>query len=254
MLLDNQNFDRSEWQAWNSGKPLAAHLLNLNSGASAGKFRLFGHSMGNVVCSEALRILTKSGDTNVVHTYVSCQGALASHAYDPSTAVRVLTLENPVIPGGSLINADSGTRNIYAEFPVDGSPAYLAGIQGANNFINYHNNDDYALGSWCANQSLKPDIGSIHYRGYRYTPAIGFWQGYYGPDNIPVARILDEYSDRFEIFGMAAEARCYAIGAQPNVGGAFRNQLDLQAAFGFGKPGYDHSAQFNSNIQARHLF
>ena len=253
MLLDNRNFDRSEWRAWKSGTPLAAYLTTLNSGPYQGRVRLFAHSMGNIVCAEALRLLTAQGATDAVHTYVSCQGALASHtyAYDPLTSVeRVLTLENPIFSFGEFVGADDGTPNVYGNFPYPGDSCYLDGISGAKKFINYYNPDDYALACWCANQSLKPDhgVGGLY---YHYDTTRDFWFGGYSGGAPAPLRILNRVSDRYEIFSMAAEARCYATGAQQNVGGVFTIQLNLQAQFGFGNPASHHSAQFNSNIQSR---
>lgn len=253
LLIDNRNFDRSEWRAWKSGTPLAAYLTTLNSGTYQGRVRLFAHSMGNIVCAEALRLLTAQGATDAVHTYVSCQGALASHAYayDPSSSVeRVLTLENPKFSGGEFVGADDGTPNVYGNFPYPGDPPYLDGISGAAKFINYFNPDDYALAVVCVNQSLKPDygLGGLY---YHYDTTRDFWYGGYSAGAPAPLRILDRVADRYEIFSMAAEARCYATGAQPNVGGAFSGQLNLQADYGFGSASSHHSAQFNSSIQRR---
>lgn len=54
----------------------------------------------------------------------------------------------------------------------------------------------------------------------------------------------------YEIFAYCDEARCYALGAQANVGGVFSSggQLNLDAAYGFGNLHKGHSAQFNSDM------
>jgi hypothetical protein len=103
---------------------------------------------------------------------------------------------------------------------------------------------------FCANQSLKPDyeLGGLY---YHYDTMRDFWFGGYSAGAPAPLRILDRVADRYEIFANAAEARCYATGAQQNVGGAFLGQLNLQAAHGFGNAPSHHSAQFNSTIQRR---
>ena len=76
--LDNNqkdNFDLSEYQAWQSGSGLR-NLLTLLNGEYPGHVYLLGHSMGNVTVGEALRL---SGATRLVNTYVSSQAALSAH-------------------------------------------------------------------------------------------------------------------------------------------------------------------------------
>ena len=43
-----------------------------------GEVRMSSHSMGNVVCAEALKQCT----SNLVSVYASLQGAVPSHSYD----------------------------------------------------------------------------------------------------------------------------------------------------------------------------
>jgi hypothetical protein len=261
MILDMGNFNRSEFQAWRSGTALGKLLAyNLNAGQHAGKVRVFAHSMGNVVVGEALRQLAVGGWTNVVHTYVSCQGALASHAYDPQATVRSLTWKNPSVPGGELIPADDGTRNIYREYPTNSGAPYfsVAALPSVANFVNFHNVTDFALGNWEFNQSVKPD------GGYQWSVGNDFFIGsktiwYYANGNPYyqdlVTTNLYPIPDHFEIFSRAAEARCYAIGAQPSLAGPFSAEVNLSAEpFNFGNPSSHHSAQFNSSIQARWSF
>jgi len=261
MLLDMGNFNRSEQQAWKSGTALGKLLAyNLNAGQHAGKVRVFAHSMGNVVVGEALRQLAVGGWTNVVQTYVSCQGALASHAYDPQATVRMLTRKNPSVPGGELFYVDDGTRNLYSEYPVaPGSPYFtVAGMGGVANFVNYRNHRDFALGNWEYNQSVKPDSG------YQWSAGNDFFIGskvlaYYANGNPyyqdVVTTNLLPIPDHFEIFAHAAEARCYATGAQPWLAGPFSGEVDLNAPpYSFDDPSSHHSAQFNSSIQVRWSF
>lgn len=237
------NFQRSELQAWRSGEPLRKLLKSLNAGVHHDHVRVFAHSMGNVACGEAFRQLTQAGYTNEVHTYAAMQGALASHCYDFFAPVRTLSA------------ADSGTRNLFAEYPTpypSGQP-YLNGVRGARHFWNFLNRDDFALNMWKLNQDLKP--GSAVDGDYQWTQAHDFFVGWVGQGPQPpetVTRQLYSVPDRYEIFAGAAEARCWAIGAQPGLGGAFEGEVDLQSAgFDFSSPASHHSGQFNSTIQLR---
>lgn len=264
MVLEGRaNFNRSELQAWKSGTALGNLLANnLNAGQHAGKVRVFAHSMGNVAMGEALRQLAIDGWTNVVQTYVSCQGAVASHAYDVQATVRTLTMKNPSIPLGELIGADSLTRNIYWAYPVAPGTTYF-GVSGfasvaSQNIINYRNHRDFALGNWEFNQSVKPDGGYEWSAGndfFRGSKALGYdanWNPYYY--DIVTANLYP-IPHHFEIFSHAAEARCYAIGAQPWLTGPFSAEVDLnQPPFSFDDPSGHHSAQFNSSIQVRWSF
>lgn len=63
--------------------------------------------------------------------------------------------------------------------------------------------------------------------------------------------------DTYEIFARADEARCYAIGAQPNLGGPFvtAQQVDLQLPpYNYGREHKFHSGQFRSDNMSRHIF
>lgn len=171
------------------------------------------------------------------------QGALASHCYDFFAPVRTVSIDN-------------GTRNLFAEYPnpyPSGHP-YLDGVKGASRFCNFHNFRDFALDLWKANQDLKP--GSAVDGDYQWTQShdyfVGTAGGWGGQFSDIVTRQLYSVPDRYEIFSGAAEARCWAIGAQPGLAGAFQgNEVDLQAEFGFNDPASHHSGQFNSAIQVR---
>jgi hypothetical protein len=82
-------------------------------------------------------------------------------------------------------------------------------------------------------QDLKPD------RAFFYN-GINFFAG---------TCMLSLPQDTYQIFAYCDEARCYALGAQANVGGAFaENQLNLfDSPFNFGSEHKGHSAQFNSD-------
>ncbi|HLX68017.1 MAG TPA: alpha/beta hydrolase, partial [Verrucomicrobiae bacterium] len=87
-IFDADNFDNSEFNAWSSGEGLLGALNRLNN-QYPGQVYLMAHSMGNVVAGEALKL---AGSNQVVNTYIAMQGAVAAHAYDPTTDIRTNSL------------------------------------------------------------------------------------------------------------------------------------------------------------------
>ena len=221
VITDPDNFDNSEFQAWKSGVGLLALLNNLNA-LYPGHVYMFAHSMGNVVAGEALR---QAGNTQLVNTYVAMQAALASHAYDPTTPTRSLGIY------------DSGTPNRYAQYYTNGAANYFHGLLGAGTYVNFFNTNDFALSKWQIDQNLKPDVG------YSYQSSIDTWWQIHPILNTELVFPQDTY----EIFSYGDEARCYALGAQQDVGGVFTpaSQVELDAApYGFGSQHLFHSFQF----------
>jgi Alpha/beta hydrolase len=254
--IDFNNFNASEQRAWNSASPLAALLQNRSAifqlnGKS--QVRLFGHSMGNIVCSEALRLCHPQ--TAPIHTYISGQAAIAAHCWDS----REPESEGPrLMDSGSL---NTTTANVYRNYwqPSAGAdsprlwqehnrPSYLhqSYMPSDVKYINHYNRGDWALKSWELNQKLKP------FYGYNYTvipnvnPDIHFYKNH---------SLLTCPADRYEIFSWIAEARSYATGAEPATKGLFSEAVDLSAEpFFFDDKHKGHSAQFRSNIQKRWLY
>jgi esterase/lipase superfamily enzyme len=72
---EKNNYDNSEYQAWQSGQGLMNKLTDLNA-EYPGHVYLLAHSMGNVVAGEALRL---SGTSQIVKTYVASQAAISAH-------------------------------------------------------------------------------------------------------------------------------------------------------------------------------
>jgi len=135
------------------------------------------------------------------------QGAVASHAYDPTTPTRSLGVQ------------DSGTPNCYAYYWTSGAPCYFASSAGAGDYVNFFNANDWALNSdhWQLNQNFKPDGGY----GYNPVPPAFFYQG-------DETSHLNFPTNTYAIFAYCDEARCYALGAQANVGGAFQRGVTYQ--------------------------
>jgi Alpha/beta hydrolase of unknown function (DUF900) len=228
-----KTFDDSESNAWASAKGLLNLLTNLNA-EYPGHVYLTAHSHGNVVAGEALRL---AGNNHVVNTYVAMQGAIASHAYDPTTPVRTLD--------STGVNLDSGTPNRYAHYYTDSSPCYFNSSAGAGAYVDFFNTNDWALTQlWRPDEDLKPDTGYG-------------WDG----TNFYSGTIFHLYLlfpvDTYAIFSYCDEARCQALGAQVNVGGVFSTsrQIDLrQPPYNFGDPHIYHSGEFRSDYAQRWQF
>ena len=236
-ILDADNFDNSEFNAWSSAPALRGLLSSLN-GQYSGHVDMFAHSMGNVVAGEALKL---AGSSQVVNTYVAMQAAIASHAYDPATYVRTNDLNY------LGIGYNSRAPNYYASYYTNGAPSYFNGTAGAANYINFYNQRDYALACWEVDEDFKPD----DHAGFSYNSSANKFYligtELYFPHNTYV------------VFPYCATAFCYGLGEQANVGGAFLslgepNQLNLDSTFHFGNSHAGHSAEFNSDNMSRAAF
>ena len=85
LLFFGGNYVRTEEKAWNSANGLRDLLHQLNATDQyAGNVRVFAHSQGNIVASEALRQEAKSPNpnANLMHSYVTTNSAMAASAYD----------------------------------------------------------------------------------------------------------------------------------------------------------------------------
>jgi len=245
--INTRNFDNSESNAWASGVGLLNKLTNLNTNYP-GKVYLMAHSMGNVVAGEALRL---AGTNQVVNTYIAMQGAIASHAYDPTTPTRPLTLLG--------INWDSGTPNCYSNYWTNGAPCYFNSSAGAGTYVNFFNTNDYALVQlWEPDQDFKPDNGGLSYPGYFYSVSGLHPNGFYYQFGSATNSFhnLNFPGDTYTIFSYCDEARCHALGAQINVGGKFAdNQIELDGSpYNFGSAHKYHSGEFRSDYAQRWQF
>ena len=231
VATDPDNYDNSEFNAWSSGAGLLGLLNRLNS-SYPGNVYLMAHSMGNVAAGEALKL---AGANQVVNTYIAMQAAVPAHCYDQIADFRTIPL---------LL--DSGTPDRYANYPTNNGPCYFNGTAGAGSYINFYNANDWALAAdhWQLDQDLKPD------RAFFYN-GINFFAG---------TCMLSLPQDTYQIFAYCDEARCYALGAQANVAGAFKvgaiyQQIDLsQQPYNFNNLHKDHSGEFNSDNMNRSQF
>jgi len=189
-------FNDSEYNAWRSAPGLLNLLTSLNS-KYPGQVYLTAHSHGNVVAGEALRL---AGNNQVVNTYIAMQGAVAAHAYDPTTLDRY----SPLYP------------DYYAQYWTSGAPCYFNDSAGAGTYVNFFNTNDWALtGLWPTDQDEKPASGfGFESDGVRTNFFVGTLES-----NNP----LLPPSGSYLIFSYCDPAPCFALGAQMDVGGAFLN-------------------------------
>ncbi len=251
---NTDNFDGSEQRAWNSAAPLGELISQLSQTFQEGgqsKVRLYSHSMGNVVASECLRQMAPASK---VHTYISAQAALSSHAWDNTT---------PFLPAATV------APNVYGHYweatalsephawPGEARPSYLDTryVPSGVRYINHYNPLDWALSwRWQANQVLKPNYG-YQYGVPTIFPQVRF--RYWKSEGFAGHIDLNFPSDRFEIFSYAAGSRSYATGQEGATDGVFdpAASTNLNAAtYGFGGAHKGHSAQFRSTIQKRWVY
>jgi hypothetical protein len=152
------HFDASEHRAWASSVGLLNLINRLNSGAFSGRIRLTGHSMGNIVASEALR---RSQTGPVVHTYIASQAAISAHCYDATIPPMTFTAgAGPTTPDVYAYYWQDGAVSQPHQWQQENRPSYMHPdyMRGkAVRYFNYYNRLDFALGTWEADQQSKPD-------------------------------------------------------------------------------------------------
>ena len=232
-------FDNSEMQAWTSAAGLLNLLTSLNN-QYPGQVYLTAHSLGNVVAGEALRL---AGANKVVNTYITMQGAVDSHTYDPTRPTRPVSFSTP---------------DRYGQYYTNGAPCYFNASAGAGTYVNFFNTNDWALaaGIWQRDQNSKPDYG------YTYLATPDTWWEEVGIPESPSEIQIFFPQDTYTIFSFCDQAHAYALGAQLNVGGVFstNNQVNLPGVWppdplnNAYRDHIWHSAEFRSDNPQRWQF
>ena len=212
--LELDNFDSSEFNAWQSATGLLNKLSALNI-QYPGHVYVLAHSMGNVLAGEALRL---EGSIQVVNTYVASQAAVSAHTYDSNTNdVPDYSFTYDGVSFGPI------TPNIYGN--------WFAGNNGggAERVISFYNTNDYALarGHWQLDQLFKPDSdvvesGVAWNYGYDGSPDDpppwnNFWKQQFGfsfHGEVPL-NIVTNINARYEVMAYAAQSYTTALGATP---------------------------------------
>jgi hypothetical protein len=254
---DKLTFNRSEHIAFESGTGAAAYFNDLRSRYTNYTISAAAHSMGNIVMMEALKELA-AANQKPLDNYVMMQAAVAAHCYDTTvTNLPIFTSTEATVP----------TPNTYANYAVGITNA----LRGDGRIANFFNTNDFALAtgritlftvpfygpvtvstSWEGNESttfIKPNT----LFGYRYNPTNGvalvssnYFTEVYGVTNLQTRFVTSQ----LELMPFVARPRSKAVGAQGGVGNIVNGGgLDL-TTIGFTEADYDHSGQFNRNIQA----
>ena len=256
--LDAGEFNRSESRAWVYGAALKAWATSLgNRGFTVS---MAGHSMGNVVCGEAL----KQGLQ--IKNYLLMEAAVPASCYDSNAAAWPrLVIRDQQKPTPEWHTTPNGEQTL-------GYRGYLQNIAGK--LINFYNPDDYALqtgksfiGSsniekevnWIANQeSYKPDGPTstiLHDPDWGYSYQTNY---VIGGGVIPLAerarvdRTLgwERYvTDSWEMKAFVSRPRTQAVGAFEQTAGPITEIVNLQDDYDFGRERPDHSGQFTRRIQ-----
>ena len=241
--FDTGEYNRSENRAFVYGTALKNLVTNLSASYTVS---VVGHSMGNVVCGEALRQGMR------VRNYLMMEAAIPMSCYDANAPqlARLVDKDSEYPTPDYHVTPGSNEASL-------GYRGYLQSISGT--LTNFFNPDDWALATgftvgqetnWESNQiSYKPDgeiVGVVHNPSwfYRYDPTYPLDQR---------ARILSGepryVTDTWEMKAFVARSRSKAAGALDYTGGPIRANINLRDEYGFGNTRPDHSGQFTRNIQ-----
>ena len=240
--MDQLTFNRSEHIAFDSGSGAGLYFYNLRQRYTNYTISACAHSQGNIVMMEALKELA-TVNQSPLDNYVMMQAAVPAHCYDTT------------VPGFQpFLDAETSlthTPNSYAN--------YAAGITNAvrGRIVNFYNIVDYALAtatnnflginvSWEGNQTLfKPLV----FFGYYYNVTNGTAILTTNQFNAGEGVIPRTVTDPLELMPFVARPRSLAAGSQGGIGQNVNGgEIDL-FSIGFRDKGYDHSGEFNRNIQ-----
>jgi len=242
--LDFATYNRSEYISFQSASGTAIYLYDLRNRFTNDIISVCSHSQGGILMMEALKELAAS-TVSPVDNYVLMEVAVPAHCYDTS-------ITN--LPGLMDAEASIPTPNTYSN--------YAAGIRSAlrgGNICNLFNPADFALvsglngsglGSWESNEEL---LKPLVFFGYVYLATnqtayviTNMYTVAFGITNLQ-NRIV---TDPLELMPFVARPRSKAVGAQAGVGNVVNGpEYNLQSQLGFTAATYDHSGQFNRNIQ-----
>jgi pimeloyl-ACP methyl ester carboxylesterase len=241
--FDTGEYNWSENRAFVYGTALNSLVTNLSGSYTVS---IVGHSMGNIVCGEALRKGMR------VRNYLLMEAAIPMSCYDtnaPQLATLVTQDQSYHTPAYHVDPADNQLTLGYG--------GYLNAVTGT--LTNFFNPDDWALATgttlgkntnWEANQEdYKPDgevVGAVHDAAwsYQYDPTY--------PLNQRAWVLSGEYrhvTDSWEMKSFVARSRTKAVGAIDYIGGPVGAKVNLRDDYGFGNTRPDHGGQFTRNIQ-----
>jgi len=223
-IQNAEHYFEIEHRGFKYGKALKQYVEYLVSPAGGGfTVHVIGHSMGNIVVSEAL----KQGAP--ISEYVLLDAAVSAGCYDTQD---------------ELINPSIGEPLTVPDFAADGGyRGYFIGLSGLTNF---YNSDDEALVSWEDGNLLKRDfvfLGGMQYfneGGVKLKKLQSQPPSFSPPDPRSV-------NDIHESMAMFAVSRTRTVGVEARTRGAVLNPIDLKTFFS--SENKAHSAPFDLPIQ-----
>jgi hypothetical protein len=247
-------FNSGEYRSWKGGTSLKNFVTSLRSQLpSKAVISVTAHSLGNACTGEALRQRMQ------VDSYVAMEAAVSLSAYYPEPASPASD-PNPPLFDNDLVDADVAhpTPRYASQLGYHGWLSAIHANSGAK-LVAYQNWNDFWLRTgetsfnllwvdWVHNQiNHKPDdrlfFGQYDYDLVNGVRRPGFTSG------LTIARWVD---DPHESMGYVSRSRTQALGAGSSNGSVtppgFQSSLNLQT-YGFALPRYDHSGQFQRNIQ-----
>lgn len=242
--LDFATYNRSEYISFQSGTCAALYFYDLRQRFTNYTISVCSHSQGGIIMMEALKELAASSEAPL-DNYVMMETAVPAHCYD-TTVTNLPALTN--------MEASIHTPNTYSN--------YAAGMRSAlrgGNINNLFNPADFALvsglngtgfGSWESNQEL---LKPLVFFGYIYIATNS--TAYVITNQYTVACGITNLQNRIvtdplELMPFVARPRSKAVGAQSGVSQVVNgSEYNLQSQLGFTAASYDHSGQFNRNIQ-----
>ncbi|MCL7488875.1 MAG: alpha/beta hydrolase [Desulfobulbaceae bacterium] len=272
--FDLNNFNNSEFIAWQSAESLSKLLRNLNV-VQDKKLAVLAHSQGNVVTGEA--IAKYSTSDKKIDAYIATQAALSTSYYD-----------NTVVTGREV--ATGGFWGVPVYFSIKSPRIFGHYSTGQNNDVpyfahtankigdkilrmyNFYNADDYALRKniWgMSNMIVKPWYGFTysshdgeHHDTYDEEIDDFFGHPYFiSGEGLEPALTADKLYlgndlERYQIFTYIVKARFRPLGTQKIDGGLFDECVNLgdEKTYKFDKEHYSHSRQFRSNVTDEYLY
>jgi pimeloyl-ACP methyl ester carboxylesterase len=251
--LDFATYNRSEYVAFKSASGTAAYLNHLRNRFPDYTISVCAHSMGNIVMMETLKQLADQGKAPI-DNYVLMEAAVPAQCYDPTVAnLPTLMDTEQKVP----------TPDTYRNYAAGITRA----LRGGGRLVNFFNRLDFALNTWVVNQNLhvphtngpvtmKPNTFLGYYTdGTNNLLRTNSWNqdflsilygGYYDGPSRAVTNLL-------EVMPFVSRPRGLTVGAQGGTRGMVSAELNLETQLGFSDKSYDHSGQFNRNIQEQQV-
>jgi pimeloyl-ACP methyl ester carboxylesterase len=241
--FDTGEYNWSESRAFVYGTALKSLVTNLSANYAVS---IVGHSMGNVVCGEALRQGMR------VRNYLLMEAAIPMSCYDTNAPQLARLVDQDTQYHTPDYHMTPGSNESTL-----GYRGYLESVSGT--LTNFFNPEDWALATgftlgeetnWEKNQiNYKPDgevAGAVHDAAWSYQYDITY------PLNQRATVLSGEYrnvTDSWEMKAFVARSRTKAAGVLDYVGGHIGAKISLRDDYGFGRERSDHSGQFLRNIQ-----